>query len=121
MRFVPLVAGGVDACGVVGAGVEEDDAAFGGLVDGERMPSKSRPLVLAGEVGVVFDGEVDVAEDLVVVGPCWGGEVDVLGVGRGWNLRGRGRPGGRRRCRRWFGWIQPVKGGCQRMFLRVGL
>lgn len=26
----PLVAGGVDACGVVGAGVQEDDAAVGG-------------------------------------------------------------------------------------------
>lgn len=31
-----------------------------------------------GEVGVGFYGEVHVREDLVVVGPCWGGEVDGL-------------------------------------------
>jgi hypothetical protein len=28
------------------------------------------------EVGVFIDGEVDIAEDLVVVCPCWVGEVD---------------------------------------------
>lgn len=34
-----------------------------------------------GEVWIGIYGEVDVGEDLVVVGPCWGGEVDGL-VGR---------------------------------------
>ena len=34
-----------------------------------------------GEVGVGFYGEGDIAEDLVVVGPCWTGEVDGLGLG----------------------------------------
>lgn len=36
---------------------------------------------MRGEVGVGFYGEVDVGEDLVVVGPGWGGEVDGLVFG----------------------------------------
>ena len=82
-EFDPLIAGGVDACGVVGAGVEEDDASFGGLVDGGAHAGEVEAFGGGGEVGVGFYGEVDVAEDLVVVGPCWGGEVDGLGGGAG--------------------------------------
>lgn len=33
-EFGPLVAGGVDAGGIMGAGMEEDDTAFGGFVNG---------------------------------------------------------------------------------------
>lgn len=77
----PLGAGGVDAGGVVGAGVQEDDAAFGGGVDGGAHAFVVKTFGLWGEVGVGFNGQVDVREDLVVVGPCWGGEVDGLIVG----------------------------------------
>lgn len=77
----PLGAGGVHAGGVVGAGVEEDDAALGGGFDGGAHAVVVEALGLRGEVGVGFYGEVDVGEDLVVVGPCWGGEVDGLVVG----------------------------------------
>ena len=76
--FHPLIAGGVDACRVVGTGVEEDYASFGGLFDGGLHAGEVEAFGGRGEVGVGFYGEVDVAEDLVVVGPCWGGEVDGL-------------------------------------------
>ena len=79
----PLIAGGVDACRVVGAGVEEDYASFGGFFDGGAHAGEVEGFGGRGEVGVDFYGEVDVAEDLVVVGPCWGGEVDGLGGGTG--------------------------------------
>lgn len=77
----PLGAGGVYAGGVVGARVEEDDASFGGLFDGGTHAFEVEAFGLGGEVGVGFYGEVDVGEDLVVVGPCWGGEVDGLIIG----------------------------------------
>ena len=79
----PLVAGGIDAGGVVGAGMQENDATFGGLVDGGAHAVEVEPLGLGGEVGVGFYGEADVGEYLVVVGPCGGGEVDGLVGGAG--------------------------------------
>ena len=82
-NFFPLIAGRVDACGVVGTGVEEDYASFGGFFDGGAHAGEVEAFGGWGEVGVGFYGEVDVAEDLVVVGPCWGGEVDGLGGGTG--------------------------------------
>ena len=80
-EFDPLFAGGIDACGVVGAGVQEDYASFGGLFYGGALAGEVVAFGGRVEVGVGFYGEVDVAEDLVVVGPCWGGEVDGLGGG----------------------------------------
>ena len=77
----PLGVGEVDAGGVVGAGVQEDDAAFRGGFDGGAHAVVVEAFGLRGEVGVGFYGEVDVGEDLVVVGPCWGGEVDGLVIG----------------------------------------
>lgn len=77
----PLGVGEVDAGGVVGAGVQEDDAAFGGGFDGGAHAVVVEAFGLRGEVRVGFYGEVDVGEDLVVVGPGWGGEVDGLVVG----------------------------------------
>ena len=76
----PLVAGGVDAGGVVGAGVEEDDAAGGGGAQGREHIVEIEHFGFRGEVGVGGDGEVHVREDLVVVGPCRGAEVDRLRV-----------------------------------------
>jgi hypothetical protein len=35
-----------------------------------------KTLGFLGEVGVVGEVEADVCEDLVVIGPCWVGEVD---------------------------------------------
>jgi hypothetical protein len=58
------------------AGVEEDDGA------GRRCPQRGHHAVevealgLGGEVGVVGEGETDICEDLVVIGPGWVGEVD---------------------------------------------
>ena len=67
----------------MGTGVEEDYASFGGFFDGGAHAGEVEAFGGWGEVGVGFYGEVDVAEDLVVVGPCWGGEVDGLGGGTG--------------------------------------
>jgi hypothetical protein len=64
-------------------GVEKDDGA------GRRCPQRGRHAVevealgLGGEVGVVGEGEADICEDLVVIGPGWVGEVDG-GLGLCW-------------------------------------
>lgn len=72
----PLVLGGIDAGGVVGAGVEEDDGAGGRCLQRMEHAVEVEAFCLLVEVGVGGDFEADVGEDLVVVGPCWIGEVD---------------------------------------------
>jgi hypothetical protein len=67
----------------VGAGVEEDYGAFRGGLEGREHAVDVEALGFGGEVRVGFNGEVDVCEDLVVVGPSWGGEVDGLVGGAG--------------------------------------
>ena len=79
----PLVAGGVHARRVVGAGVQQDDAAIRGGFDGRAHAGEVEAFGRRGEVGVCGDGEVYVCEDLVVVRPGWGGEVDGLLGGAG--------------------------------------
>lgn len=74
--LAPLGERRVDAGGVVGAGVEEDDRALGGVREGLLHAFNVEALGLLVEVGVLGDGEADVGEDLVVVGPCWIAEVD---------------------------------------------
>jgi hypothetical protein len=68
--------GQVDAGGVVGADVQEDDGAGGSVAQGGEHAREVEALGLGVEVGVVGEGEVDIGEDLVVVGPGWVGEVD---------------------------------------------
>lgn len=74
--LLPLLLRGVDTGRVVCAGVEEDDGA------GRRCPQRGHHAVkvealgLGGEVGVVGEGEADICEDLVVIGPGWVGKID---------------------------------------------
>jgi len=79
----PLVAGGVDAGGIVCACVEEDDGAFrsGFESGGEafKVEAARRRVV----VGVVCEREFDIGENLMVVCPGGGGEVDGLVLGAG--------------------------------------
>ena len=79
----PLVLRGIDAGGIVGAGVQEDDASFRSLLDGGAHAGEVEAFGFDGKVGVWFYGEVDVGEYLVVVGPCWGGEINRLAGGAG--------------------------------------
>jgi len=72
----PLILGGVHARRVVGAGVEEHYAVFRGSVEGGEHAIEVEGASLWVEVGVRLDGEADVGEDLVVVGPCRVAEVD---------------------------------------------
>lgn len=81
--FFPLGAGWVDACGVVRAGVEEHDAAFGRIGHGCTHAIEVEAFGLGGEIGVAVQGEVDIGEDLVVVCPGRVGEVDGLVVASG--------------------------------------
>ena len=74
--FFPLVLGEVDACGVVGAGVEEDYTTVWSVGDGFLHAVEVEAFGLFREVWVCGDGDVHVGEDLVVVGPCWVAEVD---------------------------------------------
>lgn len=74
--LAPLGGRRVDAGGVVGTGVEEDDGALGGVREGLLHADEVETLGLLVEVGVLGNGQTDVGEDLVVVGPCWVAEVD---------------------------------------------
>lgn len=74
--LAPLGGRRVDAGGVVGTGVEEDDGALGSVREGLLHADEVETLGLLVEVGVLGNGQTDVGEDLVVVGPCWVAEVD---------------------------------------------
>lgn len=65
----PLVRCWVDAGGVVGAGVKEDDGALRRGVQSREEAVVVEHFGLGREIWIVFDGEADVAEDLVVVRP----------------------------------------------------
>lgn len=60
----------------MGAGVQEDDRAIRGCPQGLQHAIEVKALGLLGEVGVIGEGEADIGEDLVVIGPCWVGEVN---------------------------------------------
>ena len=75
-ELLPLVLGEVDTGRVVGAGVEEDDGTSRGLADAVQHAIEVEAFRLRIEVGVGGEGETDIGEDLVVVGPGWVGEVD---------------------------------------------
>lgn len=77
--LLPLFLCRINACGVVCASVEEDNASFRCRFECADQAVKVKTLGLLAEVWVVLDGEVDVGEDLVVVCPCWRAEVDRLG------------------------------------------
>lgn len=79
----PLLLRGIHTCGVVCAGVQEDDGASGSGFDGVDHAVEIEGAGLAGEVGVLFGGDVDVAEDLVVVCPGGVAHVDGWGLGGG--------------------------------------
>jgi hypothetical protein len=74
--LAPLGLCWVDSSGIVGASVQEDYAATRCRLDGGKHALKVKTLGFGAEVGVCLDGEVNIGEDLVVVGPCWRGEVD---------------------------------------------
>lgn len=80
--LAPLLLGGVDAGGVVGAGMEKDDTTVWGGGDGSLHAVDIEAFCLLVKVRVGGDGHAHVGEDLIVVGPCWVGEVDsaVAGV-----------------------------------------
>ena len=80
-EFDPLLTGEIYACGVVCAGVQEEDASFWGRFNGGAHAGEVKHFGFGREVGVCFYGELDVCKYLVVVGPGWGGEVDGL-IGR---------------------------------------
>lgn len=76
--LLPLLLGGVDAGRVVGAGVEEEDAALGGGLDvGNHALEVEADGVLV-VVAVLFNLEAGVGEDGLVVSPRGGGDVDLL-------------------------------------------
>lgn len=65
----PLFPGRVDTCGVVGAGVEDDDAAFWRVVKGGREAVKVETAGGGMVIGVRGCREGSVLKDLLVVGP----------------------------------------------------
>ena len=73
---LPLFLGGVDTGRIMSAGMEEDDGTGRGSAQGGDHAIEVEALGLRGEVGVVGEGEADIGEDLVVVGPGWRGEVE---------------------------------------------
>lgn len=75
-EFLPLCLCGIDASGVMCAGVEKDNAVIWGVCDCLFHASEIEALGRFGEVGISGDWEVDVGEDLVVICPCWVAEID---------------------------------------------
>lgn len=79
--LLPLLGGRVDASRVVGAGMEEEDAALrSGLDVGNHALEVEANGVLV-VVAVLLDLETGVGEDGLVVGPRGGGDVDLLVAG----------------------------------------
>lgn len=73
--------GWVDACRVVGAGVQKDDGAGGRFLYRGEHAIEVETFGLGGEVGVLGEGETDIGENLLVVGPRGVGEVDCWFLG----------------------------------------
>lgn len=61
------------------AAVEENDTTFGGRGNGRDHAVKIEHLGLGAEIGIGFDGEADIAEDLVVICPRRRGQIDCRG------------------------------------------
>jgi hypothetical protein len=76
--LAPLGLGRVDTGGVVGAGVEQDDALLGGGLDVGDQTLEVETDGLLVVVAVLGDLETGVGEDSLVVGPTGVGEVDLL-------------------------------------------
>lgn len=76
-QFLPLFLSRVDTGRIVCAGMEEDDAVVRSF--GDRLLHSSKIEAFCGfrKVGVGCDGNRDIGEDLVVVGPGWAAEVDL--------------------------------------------
>lgn len=77
----PLSLGRVDTSGVVGASVEQEDAALGGSLDVGEHALEVKTDGLRVIVPVLLDLEAGVLEDGAVVGPRGVGDVDLLGAG----------------------------------------
>lgn len=77
----PLLLRGVHASGVVRAGVEQEDAALGRLLDVLHHPLKVQPDGVLVVVPVLVHLEAGLREDGVVVGPRRVGDVNVLSAG----------------------------------------
>lgn len=74
----PLLLGGVHTGGVVGAGVEQEDAALGGGLDVGDHALEVEPDRLLVVVPVLLDAEAGVAEHRLVVRPRRRRDVDLL-------------------------------------------
>ena len=81
LDLLPLLGGGVDTGGVVGAGVEEEDGVVGGGLEVADQTLEVEPDGVLVVVSILGDLETGVTEDGAVVGPRGGGDVDLLGSG----------------------------------------
>lgn len=79
--LAPLGLGRVNTGGVVGTGVEQDDAVLGGCLDvlDQALEVQTNGVLVI--VAVLLDLEAGVLEDGVVVGPAGVGQVDLLRAG----------------------------------------
>lgn len=76
----PLLLGGVNASGVVGTGVEEDNGALGSSLQVSLETLKVEADGRLVEISVAANLESGITEDGDVVSPCGGGEIDCLGA-----------------------------------------
>jgi hypothetical protein len=80
-QLPPLSLGRVDTSGVVGASVEQEDAALGSSLDVGKHALEVEANGVLVIVSVLLDLEAGILEDGAVVGPRGGGNVDLLGTG----------------------------------------
>lgn len=77
-NLFPLFRSRIDTCRVVGASVEEEDAALGGCLDIANHALKVETDRILVVVAVLLNFEARVTEDGLVVGPGRGRDVDLL-------------------------------------------
>jgi len=81
LDLLPLLRSRVDTSRIVGAGVEQEHAAVGGLFDVRNQALKVKADGILVVIGILLDLEAGIREDIDVVGPRGGGNVNGLLAG----------------------------------------
>lgn len=75
----PLLFSGINSSRVVRVSMENDNVAFGSILQRRHHSLKIQHVGLLVKVGIVLDGQLDVIETLPVDGPCRVGDVNGWG------------------------------------------
>lgn len=74
----PLGSGEINPRWIMGTGMQQYDAARLSLLNCGTHASEIQAFCFRGKIGVRLRREIDIGEDLVMIGPCGRGEIDCL-------------------------------------------